>query len=383
MQPEECVARARALVPALSARASDCEAGRAIPAETIADLRAAGFLRILQPKEYGGHGLGLETLVAVVAELGRGCGSSAWAAAVLALHAQLVTLFEPAARDEVLGGDPDAVVAAVFAPAGQARRTASGFRVSGRWRFATACDHAGWVAVTAPVAGAALGGLRIFLLPAREVRIEDDWFVTGLRGTGSKTVVVDDGRVPEHRTLSLLDVARGAAPGAVALRSPLLRLPLVPALAVGGAAPALGLARGAMEAFDAIERDRHGQSTALGPRAASRFRRRGMAEATVDAAELLLGRAAARLMAPDGFPADRHHRAGHRAAAAWVVRACARVVEGLASAAGAAALAEASPLARAGRDLRALSAHGILQLDGAAELVGRLAAGHPPRGVFT
>jgi alkylation response protein AidB-like acyl-CoA dehydrogenase len=384
MREDVLIARARDLVPDLRRRARACEERRSLPLETVADFRAAGFPRVLQPTRFGGYELGLASLVAILREVGRGCGSSAWCLALFATHNRLVGLFDERAQREVFGDDGDALIAAIYTPSGTAAPIGTepgrGFRVTGRWRFASGCDHGTWVAVAARVQPSAgpIADIRTFLIPAGDFGIEDTWFAAGLRGTGSKDVVVNDVFVPTHRVVSFVDVVRGSSPGVAVNRSSLFRLPLFPVLALVAGGPALGLAHGAIDAFRELEAGRaagHGRAThPIGPA------RLAEATAGVEAAELYLQRGVDDLTrrVAAGEYLTRGQRARYRLDGAWVVAACLRAVDGLFRASGASALFDASPLQRAFRDLHAMAAHNLLQLDAAADLFGRLDLGLSP-----
>jgi len=253
----------------------------------VADLRAAGFLRVFQPARFGGYELGLGTLIEIAREIGRGCGSTAWCLVLFATHSRLVGLFDERAQREVFGGSASPLVSAVFAPSGTATPVGdgpeAGFRVSGRWRYASGCDHAEWIAVTARLDRAAEGPIldaRIFLIPAGQFRIEDTWFAAGLRGTGSKDLVVEAAFAPAHRALPFIDLARGRAPGTAVNTSPLFRLPIIPTLAMAMGGPALGLAEAAIDTF----RNPVSKDAAARSRQAASQMRLGEAVASVDAA---------------------------------------------------------------------------------------------------
>ena len=375
---------ARALLPGLRERAEKTEGLRRLPEETVSELREAGLFRLLQPARHGGSELGLEALVAASAELGRACGSTAWCHGVLGVHAFMLGLFPAAAQQEVYGASPDALIAACFAPSGTATPAPEGYRLRGRWSFASGCDHAQWIAVSAPTGVEALPGvpdLRSFLVPRSDFRIEDNWFVAGLRGTGSKDVAVDDVLVPAHRTLSLVDAALGRAPGLAANPAPLYRLPLFSVLGLALAGPAVGIARGALEAWR--ERTRARQLAYTGAKLAVQAPaqiRLAESAAEIDAAEMLLFDACARASSasePEGELALAE-RVRVRRDVAFAVRLCTRAVDRLFEAGGAHALFDASPLQRAFRDLHAMSAHAFLCWDTVAELAGRVELGFPP-----
>jgi 3-hydroxy-9,10-secoandrosta-1,3,5(10)-triene-9,17-dione monooxygenase len=386
------VGHARALAPRLRARAAACEAARSVPSETIAELGTLGLTRLLRPAALGGLEVGLGTLARVGEELARGCASSAWCLALFATTNRLVALFPPPAqRDVWTADDGDVLAVAVHAPTGTAvaeeRAGTPGFRVTGRWQFASGCQHASWVVMTATVQHAAPGPLpdvRCFLVPAPEVRVEDTWSAAGLRGTGSHDVVVQSAFVPAHRVLRLVDAAGGRAPGTALHAGPLYRLPIIPTLALAVAGPAIGVAREAIEQFRerSFER-RSGYGASVLAARATTHARLARALIDVDAAWLVLERAIARLdAAARAGTVERPVQARARLDAAWAVATCARVVDDLFADSGAAALLDASPVQRGFRDVHAIAAHGALHMPAAAEVYGRLVLGLPADAVL-
>src|SRR6516165_2276644 len=219
--------RARALIPRVAERASAAAAARQLPAETILDFRAAGILRILQPRRFGGIQGRFSLFSRIVEELTYGCPSSAWVYAVLGEHQWIIASYPEEAQLDVWGDDPEAVASSSLAPRAAARRVAGGWRLSGRFPFSSGCDYAQWAII-----GAFLGEIgdprhiAYLLAPLAEVEIVDDWQVLGLLGTGSKSLILRDVFVPEHRSVMVSDLFAGTPPGALVHPDyPVLRAP--------------------------------------------------------------------------------------------------------------------------------------------------------------
>jgi alkylation response protein AidB-like acyl-CoA dehydrogenase len=134
--------RARALIPRLAERASAAAAARQLPAQTIAEYRAAGILRILQPRRFGGQQGRFSLFSQIVEELTYGCASSAWVYAVFTEHQWIIAQYPEEAQIDVWGDDPEAVASSSLAPRAAARRVAGGWRLSGRYSFSSGCDYA-------------------------------------------------------------------------------------------------------------------------------------------------------------------------------------------------------------------------------------------------
>src|SRR5271168_5050393 len=207
--------RARALIPLLAERAPAATAARQLPAETIAEYHAAGILRILQPKRFGGLQGRFSLFSRIVEELTFGCASSAWVYAVLAEHQWIIAQYPERAQIDVWGDNPLAVASSSLAPRAAAKKVSGGWRLSGRYTFSSGCDYAQWA-----ILGAFLGELgdprsvAYLLVPLAEMEIVDDWQVLGLAGTGSKSLLLHDVFVPEHRCVMTSDLFAGTPPGA-------------------------------------------------------------------------------------------------------------------------------------------------------------------------
>jgi alkylation response protein AidB-like acyl-CoA dehydrogenase len=196
---EELVARARELGPTLAERANKTEELRRLPEETFQAFKDAGLLRAFVPRAYGGYELPFATVIETAREIGEHCGSSAWCLAICTLHNWMVTNFPRAAQEEVFGSSPDSVVCGVFMPGGTATPVEGGHRLTGQWDFASGCDHADHAILAGLVRSGpdvAPSGLLSFLVRREDFEIDDNWHVSGLCGTGSKRVIVEDVFVP-------------------------------------------------------------------------------------------------------------------------------------------------------------------------------------------
>src|SRR5439155_14528359 len=168
--------RAWAMIPLLAERASAAAAARQLPPETIAEYHAAGILRILQPRRFGGMQGRFSLFSRIVEELTYGCASAAWVYAVLAEHQWIIAQYPEEAQIDVWGDDPLAVASSSLAPRAAARRVPGGWRLSGRYTFSSGCDFAQWA-----ILGAFLGEagdprtLASLLAPLSDIEIVDDW----------------------------------------------------------------------------------------------------------------------------------------------------------------------------------------------------------------
>ncbi|MGC1470339.1 MAG: acyl-CoA dehydrogenase family protein, partial [Sphingorhabdus sp.] len=180
---EELVARAKAMIPTLKARAKHCTAQRNVPAESIAEMQEAGFFRILQPKRWGGYEMHPNVFFDVQKALAEGCMSTGWMYGVLGCHPYELALFHDEAQKEVWGADSSMLVASTYQPVGKVTQVEGGFRLSGHWGFSTGSVHCGWVLLGAlvwpdDIPGSGSPDMRTFLLPRSDYTIgEDAWHV--------------------------------------------------------------------------------------------------------------------------------------------------------------------------------------------------------------
>jgi len=213
-EAEQLLAHASALVPLLAEREAATNAARDVPAETVAAFHAGGLLRVLQPRRFGGLQQSFGVFSRSIEILTEGCASSAWVYAVLAEHQWIIASLPEQGQIDIWGDDPSAVASSSLAPRETATRCDGGWRLSGRFPFSSGCTHAQWAIIGARCEDAAGNvATRYLLVPMREIEIIDDWHVLGLRGTGSRTLLLRDVFVPAHRTVLLRALLDGTPPG--------------------------------------------------------------------------------------------------------------------------------------------------------------------------
>ena len=151
IEPDELVARARALAPMLRDRAQRVEDDRRVADDTIEAIREAGIFRVLQPRAFGGLEGDWRTVVRISDELSAGCGSTGWVAGLIMAHQWLLANFPMQAQHDVWDGNPAVGIAGSYAPAGRVEKADGGYRITGEWRFTSGCDVADWSVMGAMV----------------------------------------------------------------------------------------------------------------------------------------------------------------------------------------------------------------------------------------
>lgn len=379
--PDELLERARNLAPDFRERAKHEPSARRISKATIADLRQAGLFRVLQANRNGGFALDLTTHLNVVSAVAEGCPSTAWVVGVAHAHSWLVSHFTGDAQDDVYSDDPDTLVAGVLAPRGEAVPAGDGWLLNGVWPFGSGVERSQWALLGATTLGASgEPNDAQFLVRTAALDVADDWHVSGLKATGSCSIVAKDAFVPRHRHLSMKDVASGTAPGSSLHDEPVHRSAMVPVLTIALTGAALGAGRAAVTAFaEQITGQVATSSTELQTNLPTTHRQVAQAATLVHQGGLLLENGA---MAIDEHArADRpmaiEDRARIRMECAQGVRCCLEAAELLYLATGGRGLQTTNRLAGLLADLQAINMHALLNLDTSHELYGRVLLGLP------
>jgi alkylation response protein AidB-like acyl-CoA dehydrogenase len=385
---EELIRRATELQPLLAKNAARTEADRRVPEENIEAIREAGLFRLMVPKRLGGHETTIKTKMEVSAALAEACGSTAWVTGLTNVCGWLVGTLPDQAQQDVFGADPDARVAGVLAPSPDIEKVDGGYVVSGRWAWSSGSLHATW----------ALGGVvqlgpdgapidvGSVIMPMSELTIEDTWFVAGMKGTGSNTVVADRVFVPDHRYASVPAGIAGHY-GTEHTDEALYHSALIPVLALILVGPLLGLGRAALKL--AIEKapKRAVSYARLATQTESTAFQLKIAEAamTLDDAILHAHRGADDI---DGWAARRETmdyatRARVRADTGWTSTKVREAISLILDAHGAGGFAEASPMQRIWRDANTAGRHAVVNPLVNQEVYGKALLGIGPEGQVT
>ena len=364
-------------VTALGERAAEAEKLRHLPDDTVRDLIASGFTELLVPARFGGQQAPFPDIFDPVRRLGHGCTSSAWTIGFLALHNWMLALFGEQAQQEAFGSRPF-LAPAPLAPTGRGLPVDGGIRLSGRWSWATGVMHGNWIIVAA-LCGPDDGIYpALALLPISDVTVEDIWHTDGMRATGSNDAIATDVFVPEHRLVKVADIYAGTAPGAGLHDSATYRWPMVPALALLAAMPALGSAERVTESYaqrlaervlpyeGVMQKDKPiAQAHLAGAQVRLRSLRGLLADTAGEIEEIVVA----------GDSVEKPVRAHARLAAAHIVAESRAVIGDLMGAGGASIHFLSSPMQRFKRDVDVLAGHVVFDYDTSRELAGALALG--------
>jgi len=389
----ELRARVARISPQIKARAHTTEKAGRVPEENIAALRQIGYFDIVKPVLFGGYEHDFDVLVELNIELAKCCASTAWVGGLLAAHQWLIAGFPGQAQRDVWGANPDALACGSYAPAAKANEVEGGYRLSGRWSFASGCDNAQWSLCAALLPANTEGGAltpAFLLVPASDYVIDDTWNVVGLSGTGSKTLVLSDVFVPAHRLLSFADTTSGKTPGAaIYAENPTFSIPMLSNIPSCLASAAVGAAAGALEDYLAVTSRRvtrgavagHNNRMADFPTIQLRV---AEATASVDAArEVLLRDLRDRAATVRGQrPISIEDRIVSRRGQAFSVALAIRATEALNASTGGLGLDLANPVQRAWRDANAVGRHISMNWDAVGTMYGQMALGLTPQGQY-
>jgi alkylation response protein AidB-like acyl-CoA dehydrogenase len=358
------LAAVRDLAPELAARAEEIEAARRVPRDIVDTLRRIGVFRMLVPKSHGGLELSVPEAVPVIEALSAADSSVGWVTMIGATSQIFCSRLPRATYDRVYADGVDAVVIGVGTPAGRAEKVDGGYRITGRWPFASGCQNAQWIVGHCVVfeggehTMSSHGPMTKFvILPAEHWRIEETWQASGLTGSGSHHVILDDVEAPEA---SAFDPLHGAScvPGT-------FESAITPFIASLHAAVAVGIASSAVADLVAMaSAGRRQLFAAADLRDSPVFQHEfGRIGAELRAARALLEVQAENhwRRAVDGTLDGKADFAESLQASAWIHATCGDVVSGCYTLGGSSVVLNASPLQRRLRDIHATRQHVFAQ----------------------
>ena len=380
-QHESLTERAAAMVSALLERQKEADALRRIPDSTHRDFLEAGFYRIYQPRRYGGLECENRALIDIAGELGRGCGSSAWIFTNLVAQSLVLSMNCVEAQDDVWGESPEALIASGLSVTGaKTEPVEDGILLDGLWSFSSGVDFADWLHLQVFVPREdGPPEPRFALVPKGSFEIVDDWNATGLLATGSKSVRLKNVFVPDYRTVAAGVLSGGKGLSRELNSAPLYQISIWSAGTQIFSAPAVGIARGALDYVENEFRDRVGVVGVKLSELPTAQARVAEANAEIDAAMALLLQVS--VEATDFAERDIHpeleQRARWRLNNAYATQLSIRAVERLYPLLGARGLDAANPFMRAWRDVHAVGQQITQAWDMQATNAGRIRFGLP------
>ncbi|UNM95735.1 flavin-dependent monooxygenase [Ignatzschineria rhizosphaerae] len=375
--------RIKTILPEIAKNAHQAELDRKAPKESIELLNKIQLNRAFLPKAYGGFEISLPEFAECVVELSKACAGTAWAYSLLCTHNHQLAMFPKQLQDEVWGQNPDSVASSSIAPFSTIEEVEGGIRLSGEMGWSSGCDYADWAIVGCNRFDK--DGNKIYsfaVIPRSDYEIVDNWFVMGMKGSGSKTLKIDNVFIPEYRIQAAQDMMTGKSAGfGLYPESKIFYTPYRPYFACGFSAISLGVAERMLEAFKERTKNRVRAYTGAKVGAATPALMR-LAESThqVLAARALLERTWEdhRIHGINKQYPTAETLAFWRTNQAYAVKMCIEAVDRLFSAAGGSAWFDGNELQRLFRDSHMTGAHAYTDYDVCAQILGRELMGLEP-----
>ncbi len=365
------------LTPLLKERAPLTEELRRVPTQTVDDLLASGLHLIGVPSKFGGMDVEYGISHDVGVELAKGCASTSWCYSLWVAHSWLVGYWPLQAQEEVFGTSPNTLCSSSLSPGKSTCTPAEGgYRLAGRWEFSSGCDSADWIMLG--VTG--IGQRNWVLVPKEDREIVDTWFVSGLRGSGSKDIVVKDAFIPAHRVVEVSTAGDTDLTSWETHGQDRYRVPIPVLLGWDLVAPMIGVARGMAEEFIAKLTGTTGAGRTAD--SAAIHLRLSQACAEADAAQALMDLDVAEILRKgrEGEPFNALERARFRRDKAFCTQLGLQAVNRLFDLSGGHALFESEPMQRLHRDAQAIAHRDGLIMDLGGQQYGRVALGLQPDG---
>ena len=259
----EVVSRVAEISGRLAAAADETERLGKLADESVKLIREAGVMRLLQPIDFGGYAAHPRDFAEAVMAVAKACGSTGWVCGVGGVHPWEMALCDRRLQEEVWGSDPNTWIASPYMPSGVATPTDGGYILSGHWQFSSGTDHCDWIFLGALLGDAEgkpaqpMKGLHVVLPRSDYTIVEDSWDVIGLRGTGSKDIIVDGAFIPAYRTIDAEEVAAvGLAAERAGRSETVYKLPFWSMFPLGITAAVIGICEGALAVHLDYQRDR-------------------------------------------------------------------------------------------------------------------------------
>lgn len=383
----EFVRRATALRGLLREQAPQGQADRQITKAATDAIDSAGLFNLMVPTRLGGPGASARTMIEVLVELGRADGSAGCSAALVNACTWFCVTYGEQAQQDMWGSNPHAKACGIFFPGmtrrhelGTGEKVEGGYVLSGRYPYASGNVVADWATLGMLVDGPdGTPVMALGLVAKEDWTVEDTWYTLGMRGTGSNTLVVEDVFVPDHRIQTFHALAVGDYASPFAATEPLSRASFLPVGTVILAAPAIGLAKAALDySLEKLPSRSVGYTVYTEARnSPTHHLAVAQAASNIDAAHLLLGRAADDIdafAAAGGYPDDAA-RGRIRMDTGHAVTLCKEAIDLLMTANGAGAFAQDGLLGRIWRDANTGGRHAFATPEIGKEVYGRLLLG--------
>ncbi len=372
-----------AISDVLRANAAESERLRHVAPASVRAMERAGLWRLLTPASHGGAEAGIRAQVDTLLLASAADPAAGWVQMVSNAHAFMTSSFPERCKDELFADGVDIRIPGTLASQGKARRVDGGWRLDGRWQFASGVDHGDWLMMGAIADQLPDSPTRLLhlIVPKSDVIVDDTWYTLGLRGTGSKDLVAEDVFVPDHRTMPTKLLFDGESPHGEGGPTFTNRLPVLVCLTVQSSAAVVGIAEGALALHlerTAARRDVYtGSSKAESPGIQMRVAEssteihlaRKLAQDAADRCDEV-GRTGQRLTTDERAELKWH--------AVYAIELARRATDRIFASSGAHGVYDDSLLQARYRDVNTACHHAVADFDGNAQMYGRVRLGLDP-----
>ena len=374
----QAVQCAQDLAVGFRARVAQAEAERRLPAESVAELLASGLCLLLVPRRFGGSELNYDTVLDVTSIIAAACPSTGWVYCLWTAHMWLIAEMPEHLQAQVFES-PNPLVSSVVNTVGTPTLVDGGYRWTGRGFFSSGVDHCAWLtpAIQLPVPDGSTERAW-FLLQRGDFEIVDDWFTVGLKGTGSKTIEVQDAFIPMDNILWVKDLSAGRSPGSALHSGALYQAGIDFTFSLPVGMPVVGVARAFLAAYlERVKARINGPNQVLAREALNTLPRLAQASVDVDTAYALLLHDVYKYCFAPASDFDDVDKARCRRDTSHAAQLCRRAVNSLFESSGGSALYDTADMQRLWRDGNAAAAHHGLTWDVRGPEFGRVLVGLP------
>ena len=362
------------ILEALKETEAESEVTRKLSSRAVALLHEAGLTRLMSPAAYGGYQLSPRALVEAERIVAHGSTAASWVLMVCGAHTFIAGRLPRRGQDDLFRIDPGMLIPGVPTPRGTCQRTKGGYILNGRWPYASGADHGDWVLLgckgSRNEADEPCPSLLV-VLPKADVVIDDTWFTLGMRGTGSKDIVLEKVFIPEHYAVVMGDAQLGTIAG---IDIPLYRLPIRSTLATMLLGTIVGMAERGLALF--VEQARTRRDAYSG---AEKVQSPGLQRRVAEASAEISCAWALTLQSCDLLEEAMRHsppmpmaaRAQVRWNAAYATELCRRATNRIFDGAGAGAANDDNALQTFFRDMNTATHHAMLDFDTTVEIQGK------------
>jgi len=250
LSDKHLISEAEAIAARLPSLNQEIENARNVPSEVVDQLKKAGIFHALVPKEYGGAEAHPLSMIEIIKLISKADAAVGWNVMIGATTGLLAASLDEANAKAIYGTQHGVLTVGVTAPSGVAKSVDGGFLVNGRWGWGSGAVHADWVCGGCLVydkngkrrlSSAGSPEVWLMMFPKNQIKIENTWRVSGLKGTGSNHFSVENAFVPAGRQVLLGTPTKNSAP--------LYRFPTLGLLALGVSSVSLGIGYRALEGF--------------------------------------------------------------------------------------------------------------------------------------